>query len=119
MTSPIQQYYVSLWKKQRKINNLGKRREFFNGDKVDMSMVKYYFSHNKQFTIQNPFNPFWRTLCHNQPVMESYYSIFIDEELNKAYGLCRQCGSDSELQNGSLFWDVYWRMKIDETPSSM
>ena len=92
----------------------GKKMEFSNGDKVGMSTVKYYSSHDKQFAIKNPFNPFWRSLCHNQPVMEPYYPIFIDDELSKAYGICRRCGNDSELQNGNLFWDVYWRLKNDE-----
>jgi len=98
----------------------GQRVDSFNGDSVDMSnvdmsLVKYYSSNDRQFAIKNSFNPFWRTLCHNQPVMESYYLIFIDEEFNKAYSLCRRCGHNSELQNGGLFWDVYLRLKNDES----
>ena len=92
----------------------GKKMEFFNGDRVSMSTVKYYSSHDKQFSIENPFNPFWRSLCHNQPIMDNNYPIFIDEDISKAYGLCRRCGHDSGLQNGNLFWDVYWRLKNDE-----
>ena len=97
----------------------GKRMEFFNRDRLDMSTMKYYSSQDKQFSIENPFNLLWKSICHNQPVMENTYPIFIDEEVSKAYGLCRRCGIDSELQNGGLFWDVYWRMRSDEIPSTM
>lgn len=96
-----------------------KNMDFFNGGRLDMSTIKYYSSQDKQFAIQHPSDPFWRSVCHNQPVMENSYSIFIDEELSKAYGSCRRCGHDSELQNGNIFWDVYWKVKTDEIASSM
>jgi len=84
-----------------------------------MIIFKYYSSQDKQFAIQHPFDPFWRSVCHNQPVMENSYSIFIDEELSKAYGSCRRCGHDSELQNGDIFWDVYGKVETNETSPSM
>ena len=84
-----------------------------------MSTIKYYSSQDKQFIIENPGNPLWRSMCHNQPVMENTYPIFIDEDISKAFGLCRRCGHTSELQNGGLFWDIYWRMRSDEIPSIM
>ena len=78
-----------------------------------MSRVKYYSSQDKQFTIEQSFNPLWLSVCHNQPIMDNTYTIFIDEELSKAYCLCRQCGSNSELQNGKIFWD-YWKVKTNK-----
>ena len=83
----------------------GKNVDFFIGCRLRMTTVKYYSSQDNQFSVDTPFNPFWRSICHNQPVMDNSYLIFIDEEVDKAYGLCRLCGNTSELQNGGIFLD--------------
>ena len=85
-------------------------------------VMTYYTSKDTKFTISNPFNPKWVSMCHNQPQMDNI-PMYLDVDTEEVFGVCRRCGNQATLTDtgfyGSLFWDGNWGVENDETTSPM